>query len=53
MVTLDSEGRAEGSLYWDSGDGFDTIETKEFDFIEFSIENVLNYEFLNYLLIDI
>jgi len=37
LVTLDSEGRAQGSLYWDSGDGLDTIETKQYDLIDFEI----------------
>ena len=37
LVALDNSGSAEGSLYWDSGDGFDN----PYDFIEFSVKNVI------------
>ena len=40
LIVLDSEGSAEGSLFWDSGDGLDNLLLMEFDLIEFSVKNV-------------
>ena len=41
IVGLDSDGRANGSLYWDSGDGLDTLLISEYNIFEFKAENVI------------
>lgn len=39
IVGLDPNGRADGSLFWDSGDGLDNLLLREFNIFEFSAEN--------------
>ena len=41
LVALDSNGTASGSLYWDSGDGLNTLKEQKYDLIEFYIKNVI------------
>ncbi|CAG2113559.1 unnamed protein product, partial [Medioppia subpectinata] len=38
IVGLDAESKANGSLYWDSGDGLDNILLREFNLFEFSVQ---------------
>jgi len=42
LVALNSEGNGRGQLYWDSGDGLDTIELKKYSFVEFTVKSVMN-----------
>ena len=41
LMVLDTFGNAQGSLFWDSGDGLDNLLLMEFDLIEFSVKNVI------------
>ena len=45
-VGLDGQDKAEGELYWDSGDGLDTLSHKEYDLFGFVSQNV--FLFFNY-----
>ena len=39
IVSLDVDGNATGQLYWDNGDGVDTIDRKEYFLIDFTFTN--------------
>lgn len=43
LVALNSRGEANGSMFWDSGDGLDTLLLGEYDLIEFSARNVIQF----------
>ncbi len=40
IVGLDANNRANGSLFWDSGDGLDNLLLKEYNLFEFIAQNV-------------
>lgn len=52
LVALDANGSASGSLYWDSGDGLDTILAQEYDIIEFEAKNVNTIRNIIHVLIE-
>ncbi|XP_037534428.1 maltase-glucoamylase, intestinal [Nematolebias whitei] len=39
LVALDDTGRAEGSFFWDDGEGIDTVEKKQYLLIAFTVNS--------------
>ncbi|XP_076621881.1 lysosomal alpha-glucosidase [Colletes latitarsis] len=39
LITLDEFKKAEGELYWDDGDSLDSLETGQFAWVSFVVEN--------------
>ncbi|CAF4811669.1 unnamed protein product, partial [Rotaria socialis] len=35
-------GNASGNLFWDDGDSIDSIETKTYNYLEFSLTNAVS-----------
>ena len=47
IVALNTENKAIGDLFWDDGDGIDTIANKKFSYIQFSYEETLTQTFVS------
>lgn len=45
LVALNTSRRATGKLFWDDGEGIDTIEKEQFDILDFDFDQV-RYTFL-------
>ncbi|CAF4269645.1 unnamed protein product, partial [Rotaria magnacalcarata] len=39
LVAQSDAGTASGNLFWDDGDSIDSIETKTYNYMEFSLTN--------------
>ena len=49
LVVPDTSGTAEGYLFWDDGDGVDTVEDDKYCYVTFTFSNVSIGRLVNYL----